>query len=630
MKVRFYGIALLLITGTVSMGATGAQPEVTFNRNIAPIIYKNCSPCHRPGESGPFSLLSYEDVKRHASQIADVTKRRFMPPWLPEKGYGEFEDERRLTDKEITLIGQWVQQGAKLGPAAHAPVPPKFSSQWQLGPPDMILHVSHPYEVPADGNEIFWNFIMPVPVKTERWVRAIEVRPGNARVFHHANVIIDRSGSARRQEKIAGIGFPGMDLTVEETTFDPDGHFLSWKPGSRPVVEPDGMAWRATPGMDLILNVHLRPTGKREVVDPEIGIYFTDKPQTKYPMLVQLEDDRAIDIKPGVRDFLVSDDFRVPEDLNVLAVYPHAHYLAKLMEGYATLPDGSRKWLIRIPNWDLGWQGVFILKKPLFLPKGTVVSMRYHYDNSTDNIRNPNNPPIEVKAGVRSKDEMGHLWLQVLPVGEGDKREVLQAAFVGDRLKKYPDDFAANYNMGDILLTKGDAAGAISYFEKAARVNPTSILGPMELGVAYYTQSRLPEAEQQFRNALQLDPKFTDARFNLASVEAEAGNLSASVNDFKQVLTERPDYPKAQDHLGDVLFAWGDQLAKSGDNAQAAQRYGEALAYRPNDVALHTSLGAAFARLGQMDKARGELETAVRLNPNFEPAQKILAAIGQK
>jgi tetratricopeptide (TPR) repeat protein len=629
MNFRLCGIGFLLITGGFSTASKGAQPEVTFNRNIAPIIYKNCSPCHRPGESGPFSLLSYEDVKRHASQIADVTKRRFMPPWLPEAGYGDFEDERRLTSKEIALIGQWVQQGAKLGPTVHAPAPPKFSSEWQLGPPDMVLHVAHPYQVPADGSEIFWNFILPVPIKTERWVRAIEVRPGNARVFHHANVIIDRSGAARRQEKIAGVGFPGMDLTVEETTFDPDGHFLSWKPGSRPVVEPDGMAWRATPGMDLILNVHLRPTGKSEVVSPEIGIYFTDKPQTKYPMLVQLEDDRAIDVKPGVHDFLVSDNFRCPEDLNVLAIYPHAHYLAKLMEGYATLPDGSRKWLIRIPNWDLGWQGVFILKKPLFLPKGTLVSMRYHYDNSVDNVRNPNHPPKEVKAGVRSTDEMGHLWLQVLPVGEGDRREVLQVAFVEDRLKKYPDDFAANYNMGDILLTKGDASGAISYFEKAARVNPTSVLGPMELGVAYYTESKLTEAEQQFRNALLIDPTFTDARFNLASAEAEAGDLKSSVSDFKQVLTERPDYPKAQDHLGDVLFAWGDELAKSGDNAQAAQQYREALTYRPNDVALHTSLGAAFARLGQMNEARTELEAAVRLNPSFEPAQRLLVAIGR-
>jgi Flp pilus assembly protein TadD len=623
------GIALLLIGAATASAASAPQPIITFNRIIAPIIYKNCAPCHRPGESGPFSLLSYEDVKRHASQIADVTKRKYMPPWLPEAGYGQFEEERRLTDKEIALIGQWVRQREPRGLAAHAPAPPEFSSEWQLGPPDLILHVAYPYKVPADGNEIFWNFILPVPVKTERWVRAIEVRPGNPRVFHHANVIIDRSGSARRQEKIAGVGFPGMDLTVEETTFDPDGHFLSWKPGSAPVVEPDGMAWRATPGMDLILNVHLRPTGKPEIVNPEIGLYFTDKPQTKYPMLVQLEDDRAIDIKPGVRDFLVRDDFRCPEDLNVLAIYPHAHYLATLMEGYATLPDGSRKWLVRIPDWDLSWQGVFILKKPLFLPKGTVVSMRYHYDNSANNPRNPNNPPKEVKAGVRSTDEMGHLWLQVLPVGEGDRRENLQAAFVEGRLKKYPEDFAANYNMGDILLTKGDAAHAIPFFEKAARLNPSSILGPMDLGVAYYSESKLPEAEQQFRNALSIDPKATDARFNLASVEAEAGDLNTAVSDFRQVLTERPDYSKAQDHLGDVLFAWGDELAKSGDNEQAAQRYREALIYRPNDVALHTSLGAAYARLGQMDKARVELETAVHINPSFEPAQRLLAAIRQ-
>jgi tetratricopeptide (TPR) repeat protein/mono/diheme cytochrome c family protein len=623
------GIVFLLIGAAPASAAKAPPPIVTFNRNIAPIIYKNCAPCHRPGESGPFSLLSYQDVRRHASQIADVTKRRYMPPWLPEAGYGEFEEERRLTNKEIALIGQWVQQGAPQGSTVHTPAPPKFSSEWQLGPPDLILHVAYPYKVPADGNEIFWNFILPVPVKTERWVRAVEVRPGNPRVFHHANVIIDRSGSARRQEKIAGVGFPGMDLTVEETMFDPDGHFLSWKPGSAPVVEPDGMAWRATPGMDLILNVHLRPTGKPEIVNPEVGLYFTDKPQTEYPMLVQLEDDAAIDIKPGVRDFLISDDFRCPEDLNVLAIYPHAHYLATLMEGYATLPDGTRKWLVRIPDWDLSWQGVFILKKPLFLPKGTVVSMRYHYDNSPSNGRNPNNPPKEVKAGVRSTDEMGHLWLQVLPVGEGDRREILQAAFVEDRLKKYPEDFAANYNMGDILLTKGDAAKAIPFFEKAARLNPNSILGPMDLGVAYYSESKLPEAEQQFRNALNIDPKATDARFNLASVEAEAGNLNAAVADFRQVLTERPDYPKAQDHLGDVLFAWGDELAKSGENEQAAQRYRDALIYRPNDVALHTSLGAAYARLGRMDEARAELETAVRLNPNFEPAQRLLAAIRQ-
>src|SRR5215831_16601357 len=376
-----------LSLGLLAISAVGAP--VTFNQQIAPILYRNCSPCHRPGESAPFSLLTYDDVKRHAAQIAAVTKRRYMPPWLPEPGHGEFAEERRLTDAEIQEIGEWVKQGTPLGSATHAPQPPKFKDEWQLVTPDLILRVGQPFRAPADGPEIFWNFILPVPITATRWVKAMEVRPGTAKVFHHANVIIDRSRSSRRQEKVPGGGFGGMDLNVEEETFDPDGHFLSWKPGSEPVVEPDGMAWRADPGMDLILNVHMRPDGKPETVSPEIGLYFTGQPQKKFPMLVQLEHDAAIDIPPGEKDFLVSDDVRLPLDVDVLEVYPHAHYLGKLIEGYATLPDGTKKWLIRIPEWDLNWQGVYRLKAPMRLPRGTVVSMRYHYDNSPENARNP-------------------------------------------------------------------------------------------------------------------------------------------------------------------------------------------------------------------------------------------------
>src|SRR3954447_1339575 len=300
---------------------------VTFQQQIAPILYKNCSPCHRPGEAAPFALLSYDDAKQHAKQIAAVTKRRYMPPWLPEPGHGSFSEERRLSDSEIDLIQKWVDQGAPAGTTVGAPKPPKFGDEWQLGTPDLILRVSQPYQLAGEGGEIFWNFILPVPITTTRWVKAIEVRPGASRVFHHANVVIDRSRSSRRQERVPGAGFPGMDLNVEEETFDPDGHFLSWKPGSEPVVEPDGMAWRADPGMDLILNVHLRPNGKPESVSPMIGIYFTSQPQRKFPMLVQLERDAAIDIQPGDKDFPVTDDVKLPLGVGVLAIYPHAHYL---------------------------------------------------------------------------------------------------------------------------------------------------------------------------------------------------------------------------------------------------------------------------------------------------------------
>ena len=616
-----------LACGAPVWAADSLPKNVTFYQHIAPIIYQNCAPCHRPGESGPFSLLNYDDVKRHASQIAGVTKSRFMPPWLPQEGYGDFMEERRLSDREIALIQKWVEQGALPGKADHAPVPPVFRSEWQLGKPDLIIHAQQPYHLNAGGSEVFWNFIIPVPITTDRWVKAIEVRPGNPKVFHHANVIIDRSGSARRQETIPGAGFPGMDLTVEENTYDPDGHFLSWKPGSAPLVAPDGMAWRATPGMDLVLNVHLRPSGKPEVIDPYIGIYFTDKPQTKFPMLLQLEHDGTLDIPAGDKDFLDSDDFRVPIDVNVLAVYPHAHYLCKLMEGYATLPDGTRKWLIRIPDWDFNWQGVFRYKEPILLPAGTVISMRYHYDNSTGNIRNPNSPPKEVHAGIQATDEMGHLWLQVLPVADGDQRAVLQEALAERRLEKYPDDFGANYNMGDIQLNKGNAAEAAGYFQKAAKADPRSVVAATELGIALFTEQHVPEAAEQFKRALILDPKYTDARFDLATVEAEGGDLEMSVNDFREVLAERPDYPKARDHLGQVLFAMGDDLAKSGNNEQAVARYREAVTYLGDSVELHTSLGAALARLGRMSEAQAELQSALRVNPNFEPAQRILAEI---
>jgi tetratricopeptide (TPR) repeat protein len=596
---------------------------VTFNHDIAPIVYRNCSGCHRPGEPAPFSLLTYEDVKRRAAQIAAVTKRRYMPPWLPEPGHGEFAEERRLTDSEIQAIGDWAKEGAPLG-EGRTPPAPKFKDEWQMGTPDLILRVSQPYQLPPDGAEIFWNFILPVPITTTRWVKAIEVRPGDAKAFHHANVVIDRARASRRQERVPGAGFPGMDLNVEEDTYDPDGHFLSWKPGSEPVVEPDGMAWRADPGMDLILNVHLRPTGKAETISPMIGLYFTGQPQKKFPMLVQLEHDQMLDIPPGDKDFLVSDDIKLPMEVLVLAIYPHAHYLGKLMEGYATLPDGAKKWLIRIPDWDLSWQGVFRLKEPLRLPQGTVVSMRYHYDNSADNVRNPNSPPRTVKGGPRSADEMGHLWLQVLPVAEGDHRAELQEALARQRLEKYPDDFTANYNVGDRLLTKGDAAGAIPYFEAACKANPASAVAATELGVALFTAGKLEEAEDRFKTALVLDAAYTDARFDLASVQAARKKWDDAVTEFQRVLAQRPDDSKTREHLGGAMYLWADDLAKNGSNEPALERYRASQEFRLPDAEVHTKMALMLARLGKFPEAKMELEAALKLKPDFAPAQNML------
>jgi len=601
---------------------------VTFFRDIAPIVRRNCSPCHKPGQAAPFPLLTYEDAKAHARQIAEVTRRRYMPPWLPEPGFGAFVEERRLSDAQIRMIDEWVKQGAPAGsPRDVETAPPATDSEWELGKPDVELHVQQPYRLPADGPEVFWNFVIPVPVSVPRWVRAVEIRPGAPKVVHHASILVDRAESARSHEVSPGAGFPGMDVAIHETTFDPDGVFLAWKPGITPNVEPEGIAWRADPGMDLVFSVHLRPSGKPETVDPIVALYFTEKPQTRFPMLVALERDASIDIPPGDRDYVVTDTFRCPIDVEILAIYPHAHYLGKRLDAYATLPDGSRKWLIRIPDWNLNWQGVFHYQKPVSLPRGSVITMAFHYDNSEGNVRNPHTPPRRVHGGAQADDEMGNLWLQLLPAGEGDQRAIIFEAIMRQRLERSPDEFLANYNLGELALNNGRAVEAITFFQAACKVQPRNVVAATELGVALMSASRILEAKLQFQRALEIDPSFTDARYDLASAEAAGEEWEPAAAEFQRVVIERPGDANARQHLGEVLMLWGDQLAAGGNLGEAVERFDTAIPLRADDPELRMHLGNALVRIGRLDDARAQFRAALRLEPESETAKKALEAV---
>ena len=545
--------------------AAGQDAVLTFARDIAPLIYHSCAPCHHPGGPGPFSLLTYQDVSKRAAQIAAVTRRRYMPPWLPQPGYGDFADERRLTDAEIRRIAAWAAAGAPAGPAAQTPAPPSYTEGWQLGRPDLILEAAGPLDVPAAGPDLFWNFLFTPELAAPRYVRAVEIRPGNRRVVHHCNLLLDRAGSAHRAAAAGQSGFPGMDLTVVRSPFDPDGHFLFWKPGAMPHVEPDGFSWRLNPGDTLVLNTHLHPTGKPEQARPTIGIYFTDQPPAHFPLLVQLENDEALRIPAGARDFLVSDDFRLPMDVDILAVYPHAHYLGKLLEAYATLPDGSRKWLIRIPDWDLNWQSVYYYREPLALPKDAVISMRYHYDNSADNVRNPHHPPRLVVGGDQSDDEMAHLWLQVLPHGAGDRRLPFQEALMRHRLEKYPNDFAANFNLGALALARLNISGAVGMLENAVRLDPSRPDAHNMLGAALARVGRVPEAIMQLRQALAERPDFANARLNLAGALIREGKMDEALENYRQALATAPNDPTVRDAV-----EWRARQFEAQGNPQAA------------------------------------------------------------
>ncbi len=409
--------------------------KVTFNRDIAPIVFKNCASCHRPGEAGPFPLLTYDEVKKHGRMIVAVTQQRYMPPWLPDPQPLEFYGKRRLSAEQIALIRKWVDQGMLQGNPADLPPPPQFVAGWQLGQPDLIVKATKPYLVPAAGTDMYWNFVLPVPIKEARWVKAVEVLPGDKQLVHHANVVVDRLGLLRIEEKESSGGFGGPDVMIAQRMVDRNNtHFLLWKPGTVPYVEPDGMAFRLDPGADLVLNSHLQPSGKPELIQPSIGIYFTDKPATKHPILFMMQCDELLSIPPGDPNYVVTSRFVLPFDVDLLAIYPHAHHLGKDLKATATLPGGASEMLIHIRHWDLNWQAVYRYLKPVPLPKGTTISLRYVYDNTDDNVANPNHPPQLVQAGNRTRDEMAHLAFQVLPKNflpsNGDPREVLERALM--------------------------------------------------------------------------------------------------------------------------------------------------------------------------------------------------------
>jgi len=648
-------LAASLVPFLLTLLAAQTTSGPTFARDIAPIVLANCAPCHRPGEAGPFSFLTYEDVKKHARQIASVTARRYMPPWLPDQGHGNFTDERRLSDDQIRVIGEWAAHGAPQGPASETPPAPRFTEGWQLGPPDLIVEAEHSFTVPASGPDVYWNFILTfedpartteprsgetlrVPasleglagpvrapeIKTTRYVKAIEIRPSEKRIVHHANVYIDRARTARRQEIAKGEGFPGMDPVIERTAFDPDdGHFLFWKPGGAAYVEPDGMSWRLDPGNDLVLNVHVQPSGKPEEVRPSIGLYFTDEPPDSFPMLVQLEHDGALDIPAGDRDFLVSDDFLLPLDAEILAVYPHAHYLGRLLEGYATLPGGERKWLIRIPAWDPNWQAVYHYRQPVFLPKGSVISMRYHYDNSAANPRNPHRPPQRVVGGNQSTDEMGHLWLQVLPDGKADRRRELQEAALRHRLEKYPGDFAPHRSLGAVMLARLEAPGAAAALLDAVRLNPQDPEARNLLGAALSATGRTGEAVEQFRRALALRTDYPNARLNLANALIKTGQLDEAIANLHQLAAAGPGDGLVRDRLAQALAAQGKVLSSKGQWGDAEACYRELLTVTGGDAGAENrvALAETLAHQGKLAEALAEYDKALSIDSSNEDAR---------
>lgn len=582
-------------------------------------MYQRCASCHRPGDAAPFSLLSYDDVKRRAQLIADVTGRRVMPPWLPVEDHGAFAAERRLSDREIDVFRRWHEQGTPEGDASQLPAPPTFVEGWQLGQPDLIVSLPKPYRLRPDGSDVWRNFVMRVPVSETRFVRAVELRPGSARFVHHAIMGLDNTrSSSRRDAQDADPGFEGMELGDAQP---PDGHLVGWTPGMVPVPAPEGSSWQVAPGSDLVLQLHLTPSGKAEDVQPQVGLYFARTPPAGAPMfLLRLDADHLLDIPAGEREFVVTDRFQLPVDVRVHAIYPHAHFLGRKMDARATLPDGREQSLIRIDDWNFKWQDVYRYNTPLRLPKGTVLSFRYTFDNSAENPRNPSKPPKRVGAGMRSSDEMAHLQLQVQP-DRADDIHALRLAMYQEMVRKTPGDAWVHYELGNLLRESGRTAEATGSFRTATAIDAHHAAAQTNLGVLLQESGALVEAIARYRDALRAEPDFASAHFNLANALRTQGQLAEAMSHYERTIALEPSMGQAHNNLGELLAAQGRM-------PDALRRFERAVALNPSSATAHANVGAALGAIGRVQEAVAHFRRALEIDPQHEAARRNLELVG--
>ena len=401
-----------------------AAANVTFSEHIAPVLFKNCTGCHRPGEAAPFALMNYQDAKKHGRVIAAVTQSRFMPPWKAAVASYPYRDERRLSNAEIDLIAAWVKLGMPEGDTKKTPALPAFPTGWQLGPPDLVVKLPQPFAVPADGPDIYRNFVIPIELAADQWVQAIELRPSSRSVVHHVLYFADTSGEARKMAAETG-GFNGMKVT--RGTLPLGG----WAVGAQPQRLPHGLALKLPKGSALVMQYHFHPTGKAETEESTIGLYFAKAAPERTLSSIQLPAAfglfAGLRIPPGDESYTVKESFVLPVDVEAIGVAAHAHYIAKHMKLTATFPDGQVKTLLAINDWDFAWQDRYLFADYVSLPKGTRLDGEVSWDNSTNNPRNPSSPPIEVTWGEQSKDEMGSVSLQVVPRQQADLTVLLSA-----------------------------------------------------------------------------------------------------------------------------------------------------------------------------------------------------------
>jgi tetratricopeptide (TPR) repeat protein len=515
-----------------------------------------------------------------------------MPPWLPASGRGEFAGERRLSTDEIGRIAQWAQEGAPPGDLPALAPPPEWPEGWQLGQPDLIVEMDVPYHVVGGAAEEFRNFVLHTDLAEPRWVRAIELLPGNPSIVHHAMLMVDPTPASRLLED--GDSTPGYDgMHPGGSANVPQGFFLGWTPGRLPSAGEEGLSWALDPGANLVLQLHLRPGAVPDSVRARIGLHFDTRPPTRLVTTIRLASE-TMDIPAGESRYVIEDSYYLPVDVELLGLYPHAHYLGRAIEAWADLPDRSRRWLIDIPDWDFNWQDEYRFTEPVALPRGTRLMLRLVYDNSEHNPRNPSTPPQRVVYGPRSLDEMGDLWISL----------------------QLRDSLAMQTLHRDYARKEFDRR--VRGWEQMVRIDPSHPDAHGQLGHAMLSVGRLDVAIRHYSEQLAVTPDDGAARYNLALALHSAGRLDEAIAGYRAALAVSPNHASVHNNLGNALLA-------SGQLDEAVAQYRAAVATDPTLADAHHNLGIALVGMGRIGEGLRHSSDAARLRPEWAAPLAVMA-----
>jgi len=382
--------AALCVLGSRIDARSGSAAAVTFTKDVAPIFYKNCASCHRPGEIAPMSLMTFKDARPWAKSIREKVLDGTMPPWHADPKHGSFKNDRRLSKKDIDTIIAWVDGGTTEGNPKDLPRAPQFTEGWQIGKPDVVLSMAKEYSVPAEGVVNYQYMLVPTGFTEDKWIQAAEVRPGNRAVVHHVIVFVVSADSLRQRFSLFGDG--GIDGLVGTA------------PGEEPMILPDGVGRLVKAGSTLVLQMHYTPNGTAQKDRTSVGIVFSRKPIEKSASGGAAMN-RRFAIPPGDGNFEVRSAYAFKEDSHIMNLMPHMHVRGKDFEYRLIYPDGTSKVILSVPRYSFNWQTRYEFKEPVAAPKGSRLVCLAHFDNSSNNKWNPD-PAKTVRWGPQTWDEM--------------------------------------------------------------------------------------------------------------------------------------------------------------------------------------------------------------------------------